>query len=333
MNTKNLLISITLLTLIILIWKLKTVLVFIFGSIVLSVVFDEFIVKLQSVIRISRNLGLIILAILLLIISYLISSLLIPELIVQIKTLNELIPVLLEKLNLILSSNYIPIDLEETLSKVISLEKIQSYGSQLLGYAGEAANLIILLTFILILSILFTVDPQSHKRIIILATPRIYREKVNILVNECRKALGGWLSGMSISAITVFIFTWISLALLKVPLALLSSIVCGLLTFVPTIGPSMATILPASLALTISPTLMVEVIIIRIWLQSLEAFLLTPILLSKTVNLLPTFALIAQFSLGVLLGLPGILLALPLAVVFQVVMNKILVKEIMDKWI
>ncbi|HCV56386.1 MAG TPA: AI-2E family transporter, partial [Synechococcales bacterium UBA12195] len=51
-----------------------------------------------------------------------------------------------------------------------------------------------------------------------------------------------------------------------------------------------------------------------------------------TVNLLPTVALMAQLSLGALLGLPGVLLALPLVVVLQVLLQEVFVKEIMDRW-
>ena len=66
---------------------------------------------------------------------------------------------------------------------------------------------------------------------------------------------------------------------------------------------------------------MVQVLVLRLALQNLEAFVVTPVLLSRTVNLLPTVALTAQLSLGALLGLPGVLLALPLVVVLQVIMQ------------
>ena len=77
---------------------------------------------------------------------------------------------------------------------------------------------------------------------------------------------------------------------------------------------------------------MLQVLVMRLVLQNLEAFLLTPLLLRRTVNLLPTVALMAQLSLGALLGLPGVLLALPLVVVLQVGMKLVVVEQIMDRW-
>jgi predicted PurR-regulated permease PerM len=137
---------------------------------------------------------------------------------------------------------------------------------------------------------------------------------------------------MTLSASVVFLLTWAGLAALKVPLALLSGLICGLLTFVPTIGPTLASLLPVAVSLLISPTLAVQVIVLRLVLQNGEAFLLTPLLLSRTVNLLPTVALMAQLSLGALLGLPGVLLALPLVVVLQVFSQRVLVEQVMDRW-
>jgi predicted PurR-regulated permease PerM len=137
---------------------------------------------------------------------------------------------------------------------------------------------------------------------------------------------------MTLSAVVVFLTTWAGLALLKVPLALLSALVCGLLTFVPTIGPTAATLLPLAVALLVSPAKVLQVLVLRLVLQNGEAFLLTPMLLSRTVNLLPTVALMSQLCLGALLGLPGILLALPLVVVLQVIGQEVVVRDVMDRW-
>jgi predicted PurR-regulated permease PerM len=138
---------------------------------------------------------------------------------------------------------------------------------------------------------------------------------------------------MTISAVSVFLLTWAGLALLRIPLALLSALVCGLLTFVPTIGPSAATLLPLAVALLVSPAAVLQVLVLRLALQNVEAFLITPLLLSQTVNLLPTVALMAQLSLGALLGLPGVLLALPLVVVLQVICQQVVVRDVMDRWV
>ena len=331
MNARNLLVGLTLVVLTLLIWELRWVLLVLFGAVVLAVALDVPIERLQRW-GWPRPLALAVVLLAMLLGGSLVIQLLVPELITQIRQLGALVPVVISKLKTMLASQPQLQSLEQGLLSQFSWDRIQPVGSQLLGVAGGAANGAVQLLLIGLLAVLMVLDPAAHRRMLIAATPRPARSTMKRLLDQCRMALGGWLAGMTLSATTVFLLTWLGLALLKAPLALLSALVCGLLTFVPTIGPTAATLLPLSMALLVSPTLMVQVLVLRLGLQNLEAFLLTPILLRRTVNLLPTVALMAQLSLGALLGLPGVLLALPLVVVLQVAMEQVVVRQIMDRW-
>jgi len=332
MNARTLLVALTLVVLALLTWQLRWVLLVLFGAVVLAVALDVLIEKLQDRLSWPRPLSLAVVLVVLLLGGALVFQLLVPELLTQIQELGNLVPTLVTKLKSMLVSNPRLMNLEESFTEQFSWERIQPLGSQLLGVAGGAANSLIQLLLMSLLAVLLALDPASHRKMVIAATPRPARQEMAELLDQCRLALGGWLAGMTISAISVFVLTWAGLALLKVPLALLSALVCGLLTFVPTIGPTAATLLPLAMALLVSPLLMLQVLVLRLSLQNLEAFLLTPLLLRRTVNLLPTVALMAQLSLGALLGLPGVLLALPLVVVLQVGMEQVVVKQIMDHW-
>ncbi len=333
MNGKNLLVTLTFVIIALLTWQLRWVLLIFFGAIVASVCLDVLIQKLQSQLPLPRTIALLIVLSLLLLSGTIIFLLLVPELITQVKELGNLIPTFVAKIKSIISNEPRLIVIQDSIPEQFTWDRLQPLGSKLIGFAGGAANSFIQFLLISLLAILLALDPYSHRKIIISATPKPYRKIISELLNDCRVALGGWLTGMTISATSIFFLTWAGLTLLKVPLALLSAIVCGSLTFLPTIGPTAATLLPLGLALIISPGLMFQVLILRIILQNLEAFLLTPLLLSRTVNLLPSVALMSQISLGALLGLPGVLLALPLAVVLQVGVEKIIIKQVMDAWI
>ncbi len=333
MNSKGLLTILTLVVLAILTWQLRWVIMVLLGAIVIAVAIDVLIVNLQKYVYLPRQICLILILIFLSSVGSFLFIKLAPELLDQIKELGEIIPTLNLKINAIISNQPRLNDLQASLSEQFNWEKIQPIGSQLLGLAGGAVNILLQLVLMILLAILLVLDPKSHREMIIMISPKPYREEINKLFHQCRIALGGWLTGMTISATSVFALTWLGLHFLKVPLALLSALVCGVLTFIPTIGPSAASVLPIAISLLISPALMVEVLILRIVLQNLEALILTPILLRKTVNLLPTFALTSQLSLGVLLGLPGVLLALPLAVMLQVIIKRIIVIQVMDRWV
>ena len=332
MNAQSILLSLTFVVLALLIWQLRWVLLVLFGAVVVAVALDVLIHQLQNRFRLSRPQALLAVLTGLLMAGLLMGQLLLPELITQTQQLGRDLPELFNKLSGWLGDDPRFSALNQTLSSGASPESLQSVGRQLLGVAGGAANSLIQVLLMALLAILLALDPSSHRGMVVSITPRPARDQMIQLLDESRQALGGWLTGMTLSATTVFLLTWGGLLLLKAPLALLSALVCGLLTFVPTIGPTAATLLPTGLALLQSPQLVVSVLVFRLILQNLEAFLLTPLLLRKTVNLLPTVALIAQLSLGALLGLPGVLLALLLVVVLQVLMQRVVVQQVMDRW-
>ena len=313
-------------------WELRWVLLVLFGAIVLAVALDVPVTWLRRLTPMNRPQALLVVVVLLAIGGWQLTELLLPELLQQVQQLSELVPKVLQRVGDLIGGVAGLQTLEARLTQFATFDKLQPLGGQLLGVAGGAAAATIQLLLMVLLALLLVLDPRSHQRLLLAATPAHYRPLGGELLAACRQALGGWLAGMTLSAIAVFLLTWAGLVALRVPLALLSGLVCGLLTFVPTIGPTAATLLPLAVALLVSPALALQVLVLRLVLQNGEAFLLTPILLSRTVNLLPTVALMAQLSLGALLGLPGVLLALPLVVVLQVVSQRVLVEQIMDRW-
>jgi predicted PurR-regulated permease PerM len=332
MSPRNLLALLALVVLALMVWELRWVLLVLFGAVVLAVALDVPVTWLRRVTRLNRPVALLIVIALLAVGGWKLAELLLPDLLEQAQQLTQLVPALIARISQLLGGVSQLDSVEKQLMSFATWDKLQPIGVQLLGVAGGAANVTIQLLLMVLLALLLVLDPRSHQRLVLAVTPAPHRALMGQLLGESRQALGGWLAGMTISATAVFLLTWAGLALLKVPLALLSALVCGLLTFVPTIGPTLATLLPLAVALLISPALALQVLVLRLVLQNAEAFLLTPILLSQTVNLLPTVALMAQLSLGVLLGLPGVLLALPLVVVLQVLCQRVLVEQVMDRW-
>ena len=332
MNGRTLLGLLALVVLGLLAWELRWVLLVLFGAVVVAVALDVPVSLLRRLMPLQRPLALLIVLAVLVLLGWNLGGLLLPDLIAQAQEFTRLAPILLQRVSHFATEVPALNGIERQITSFTSWDKLQPLGSQLLGFAGGAANSTIQLLLMVLLAILLALDPRSHQRLVLAATPNAYRPLMADLLRDCRQALGGWLAGMTLSASSVFLFTWAGLAALKVPLALLSALVCGLLTFVPTIGPTVATLLPLAMALLVSPAKVAQVFVLRMVLQNGEAFLLTPILLSRTVNLLPTVALMSQLCLGALLGLPGVLLALPGVVVLQVIAQKVLVEEIMDNW-
>ena len=67
-------------------------------------------------------------------------------------------------------------------------------------------------------------------------------------------------------------------------------------------------------------------------IQNLESYVITLSVMHHQVKLLPGLTLTAQFVFTVVFGPLGLLLALPLAVVLQVIIREVVIRDMLDRW-
>jgi predicted PurR-regulated permease PerM len=132
--------------------------------------------------------------------------------------------------------------------------------------------------------------------------------------------------------VVVAVLSLIGLLSLGIPLALAQAILAGLLNFVPNLGPTISVIIPVAIALLDEPWKAVAIFVVYFLIQQFESSLLTPYIMAQQVSLLPAITLIAQVFFTTFFGFMGLLLALPLTVVFKVWINAVLIEDILDRW-
>jgi hypothetical protein len=91
---------------------------------------------------------------------------------------------------------------------------------------------------------------------------------------------------------------------------------------VPLIGPLVGAIPAALVALSIAPAKLVWVIVATIILHQAENYLLAPRIMRKAVGVNPFVSLLAFFAFGSLLGLGGMLMAIPMAAIIQLLLDR-----------
>ena len=122
------------------------------------------------------------------------------------------------------------------------------------------------------------------------------------------------------------------LALLGVKAALAQGILAGLLNFIPNIGPTLSVVLPMATALLDSPLKSLFVFVLYVAIQQFESNLLTPYVMAQQVALLPAATLLAQVFFATIFGFLGLALALPLTVVSQIWLRRVLIEDVLDRW-
>lgn len=176
---------------------------------------------------------------------------------------------------------------------------------------GVATGVISFIT-IMVISFYLTAEESGMKNFIKHLAPYKHQAYITVLVTKIQKKMGYWLLGQLILSIALFGLTFIGLSILKVQYALLLALIAGLLEIVPYIGPFIAGAITAFFAFLQSPALAVAAVIMFVIVQQLEAHILVPMIMSKSVGLNPVLVILAVLIGGSLGGILGALIAVPL---------------------
>ena len=122
----------------------------------------------------------------------------------------------------------------------------------------------------------------------------------------------------------------VALWVIGVPFALLLGVLAGVLGFVPYVGFAVSLVPPVLLALADDPIKAVLVVAVFVLLQQVELNLIYPLLMSRAVSLHPAVVIFALFVSGLIFGLAGLVLAVPLAAALQVLVRRLWVER-MDR--
>lgn len=194
-------------------------------------------------------------------------------------------------------------------------EHAQLVATQLGDVFSRTANVLFYGFFIIAVGTYVAYNPSVYRHGTLFLLPADRRERALRDVREAVTTLKWWLLGRLMSMLVVAALTFVMLLLLGVPLAFSLSLLAGLLSFIPNLGPILS-LLPAILvALTVSAATAAYVIIAYGAIQLIESYFITPYIEKRMVRIPPAFLLFLQVLLGVVFGALGLILAAPFAAV------------------
>lgn len=157
--------------------------------------------------------------------------------------------------------------------------------------------------------------------------PRQYAPAIRRHAREIDRVLSGYLRGQGLVAIILAALYAVGWGLIGLDYALLLGLIGGLLSFIPFVGAAMTVVLALIVAAgqfwpDYVPLLLVGLVYIVV--QTLEGNLITPKLVGGRVGLSPLWVIFALMAGGSLLGLLGVLLAVPVSAIVGVLMRSAL---------
>jgi predicted PurR-regulated permease PerM len=190
------------------------------------------------------------------------------------------------------------------------------------GFAVMAwvANLVLLP----ILTFYFLRDWDKLVERVAALIPRDHIATVNRLALESNDVLGAFLRGQFLVMLALGAIYAIGLSVVGVKLGLLIGIIAGLISFVPYLGTATGIILGVIAALVQSGgdwNLVALVMVVFVIGQMLEGYVLTPRIVGDRIGLHPVAVIFAIMAGGQLFGFLGMLLALPIAAVANVMLR------------
>lgn len=149
-------------------------------------------------------------------------------------------------------------------------------------------------------------------------------DTANRILDDLRmtdRIFGGFINGKLLDSLIIGIISFVVLGLIKMPYALLLSVIIGVTNIIPFFGPIIGAIPCAILLVLISPLKCVEFIIFAIVVQFVDGHFIGPQILGQSTGLSSFWVLFAILVFGGIFGFIGMIIGVP---VFAVIYNFIL---------
>ena len=187
----------------------------------------------------------------------------------------------------------------------------------LFGAISAVGNIFI----VLFLGLAFAAQPSVYHDGLLFLAPAKHRIRATLIIDRIGETLERWLIAQIIVMLAVGIVTWIGLSLIGIPGSFILGIQAGLLAFIPTVGALIAgvVVVLASLASGWIPAL--SALILFLGVHAMESYVLTPLLQRQALDIPPATLFAFQILLGVVFGIWGLALALPLVAIAKVMID------------
>ena len=178
----------------------------------------------------------------------------------------------------------------------------------ILGTASAVGNFFI----VLFLGIAFATQPGVYRDGLLFMAPVRHRTRAIAIVDRIGETLERWLIAQIITMVAVFLVTWIGLSIIGIQSSFILGIQAGLLAFIPTVGAILGGLIVVLASVASGWVAALSAFILFLGVHALESYVLTPIIQRQALDIPPATLFAFQILLGVVFGIWGLALALPL---------------------
>jgi predicted PurR-regulated permease PerM len=193
----------------------------------------------------------------------------------------------------------------------------------LLGTLSAVGNFFI----VIFLGLTFAAQPSVYRNGLLYLAPAKHRDRATAIIDKISDTLERWLVAQIVVMTAVFAVTWLGLAVIGIPGSFILGIQAGLLAFIPTVGAIVAGVIVLLASLSSGWIATASAFGLFLGVHALESYILTPILQRQALDIPPATLFAFQILLGIVFGLWGISLALPLMAIVKVLIDHFKTEE------
>lgn len=201
-------------------------------------------------------------------------------------------------------------------------DQIGSYLGRATGFAVSLSTIVVRAIIVLVMGYFMAVEADFAERIVARFAPAHHRARVEHILGEIGNRLGHWARAQLLLALFFGVAFGIGLRVAGVPYAVTLGVIGAVIEMVPYIGGFITLILAVLVASTKSPLLVAWVGVWYTVVVQTQAHVLAPVLMGRVVGMHPLVVVIALFVGVEAIGVLGALLAVPIAVVIQVLLDE-----------
>ena len=195
-------------------------------------------------------------------------------------------------------------------------------------YAVSGAYVFGITTIVIIcLGLFFAGQPAAYREGALIFVPQAARPRMREVMNEMGQVLRGWLLGQLVRSAIVAAVLAATLYWLGVPGAGLLGLQAGVANFIPYLGPLIAALPIALVTMPLGLSALAWVLAIYFLIQTIEGFVIAPLIQKGSVNVAPAWTLFAIVLFGAMFGAMGVALAAPLLAVGRIAALRFYVED------
>jgi len=200
-------------------------------------------------------------------------------------------------------------------------------GSQAVDYGQRVAFGVFSALTVLVLTAYLLVDTKRLRTFLFRFVPGEREPDAEHFIRALSRVVGGYVRGQLITSTIIGLYTLVVLLVVDVPNAVAFGVLAAFADIIPLIGAFIAIVPAVVAAFQESPTQALIVLIALLVYQQFEDRFLVPRIYGQTLNLPAIVVLVAVLVGGEMLGVTGVLLALPAAAAGRVVLDYYLDKR------